>query len=288
MRFILAGLLLLAVGFASFYAVRTFDQLSEEQTNPEVAPPPVVSRPVAPVDVAPPPAPPPPPIVPPTPEILAVARTKLEQVLVDAPEFQPFFGQFKTTYVADYERFMKAELLNFISATPGADSVLLDAVDVLRKSRGKMAAKASPDGVMRIFDVQARVLGELAVQEPALCDHFLFGGDAPAFSSFAKRNRALIADMAQSGLAAIVEGEARPIQRDAPTDADFAQLEASLVAARLSKVEISALLDGQMPPKPMEDKRICSIGQTYYSAMADLPAAAKFSIYALALESMAQ
>lgn len=285
MRFILAGLLLLSIGFASFYVVRTFDQIPVEQPAPLAGAQPASPNPALPsAPVAALPAP----VVPPTAEKLAAARARLEKTLADAPEFLPFYAQFKSAYTSDYERFINSEVLNFISVAPTDDQVLLDAVDVLRKSRGLLAAKASSDAVTRIFDVQARVLGELAVQDPRLCDHFLFGGDAPAFSDFAKRNRALIADMAMAGLAAIVDGGATPVQRVAPTDADFAALEASLVQAGLNNVEISALLDGQIPPQPLEDTRICSIGQTYYTAMAALPAEAKFSIYALALESMAQ
>jgi len=282
-RFILAGLLLLSIGFASFYAVRTFDQIAVEQPVPQTVALSALRQPAPPAVVAPPA-----PVVPPTAEKLAEARIRLEKALADAPEFQPFYTQFKAAYLSDYERFLNTEVLNFISASPTDDQLLLDAVDVLRKSRGSLAAKASPDAVTRIFDVQARVLGELAVQDPRLCDHFLFGGDAPAFSDFAKRNRALIADMAMAGLAAIVDGGAKPVPRNAPSDADFATLEASLVQAGLSKIEISALLDGQIPPQPLEDTRICSIGQTYYTAMAALPAESKFAIYALALESMAQ
>ena len=273
MRYIFIGLMLLVLGSASYFGLRVWQNIQaptpRAQENQETVPAPQPQRQ--------PPA-----------DKLATAKTNLEQTIGSAPEFQTFYAQFKSSYPSDYERFFNVEMLNFINGKVSADSILLDAVDALRKSRGMVSSKASPEAITHIFDVQARVMAQLAAQDPRLCDHFLFGGDAPAFAEFAKNNRALIAEMAAAGLTAIIEGEARHIQRDPPSDADFNQLENNLVQAGLSKVEINALLDGQIPARPFENNRVCAIGQTYYAALANLPANAKFSIYSLALETMAQ
>jgi len=228
---------------------------------------------------------------PPSPQALAQARTLYEASLAGAPEFQLFFDHLKTAYPSDFDRFQHVELTALADRLPqniSADAILLDSVDLLRKSRGLQATKASDKSLDHIFEVQARVLDALASQDARLCDHFLFGGDAPAFADFSSKNRPLIAEMAQSGLDAITDGEAKNTQREAPGDEDFALLEKSLTAAGLNPQEISALLDGQMPETPFDKARTCAIGKSYYGAMATLTPDTKYRIYALALESMAQ
>ncbi len=222
---------------------------------------------------------------------LAAAKDKLEAAITLAPEFRPFFERMKTLYPADFERFIQAETV--ILAKPplpsaSSDSLILDAVDSLRKNRGLQAAKASPEAMIKVFDLQAKVLDALAVQDPRLCEHFLFGGDAPAFAEFSAKNRALIADMAEAGMTAIADGEANKIERNPPADEDFNLLEQRLKEMNLDKAEMAALLDGQMPETPFEPARTCEFGKSYYSALRALPDAARDSIYALALQNMAQ
>eukprot|EP01037_Dinobryon_pediforme_P015283 gene15283-15434_t len=244
-------LLVLSVG--GYFGIHALQHISPPQTqnqaNQDAAP----AQEIMPAVPAQPPAPQPPA------DKLAEAKNNLDQTIASIPEFQPFYTQFKTSYPSDYERFFNLETLNFVNGKVSADAILLDAVDALRKSRGMVSSKASPDAIDHIFEVQARVLAALATQDARLCDHFLFGGDAPAFAEFAKNNRALIADMALAGLTAIIEGEAKHIQRDPPSDTDFNQLEGNLQQAGLSKAEINALLDGQIPASPFENNRVCTI-----------------------------
>ena len=227
----------------------------------------------------------------PSAEAVASAKDKLDRALKISLEFQPFFERMKTLYPADFERFTLAETQT-LAANPlslaSSDALILDAVDGLRKNRGAQAAKASPPAMDRVFEVQGKVLDALAAQDPRLCEHFLFGGDAPAFAEFSAKNRALIAEMADAGMTAIADGEANKIERQPPADEDFNQLEKRLIEMKLEKTEMAALLDGQMPEKPFEPERTCAFGKSYYSALRTLPDDARYSIYALALQNMAQ
>ena len=225
------------------------------------------------------------------PEDIIAERDMLTKALSTAPEYQPFFARYEMLYAEEFVQFTHEEAAKLAQTNAGAvtpDAIVLDGVDNLRRSRGMLAAKASPDMMSRIFDIQAKVLAALAIQDPRLCDHFLFGGEAPAFADFSKGNRSLIAEMATAGLEAMADGEARNIKRDPPSDEDFALLEKYLNDAGLIKTEVSALLDGQMPTTPIDNDRLCKIGRIYYDSLKALPPQAKFSIYALALESMAQ
>ncbi len=227
----------------------------------------------------------------PSAEVVAGAKDKLDRALKLSLEFQPFFERMKSLYPADFERFVLAET-QALAANPlnlaSSDQLILDAVDALRKNRGAQAAKASPPAMDKVFEVQGKVLDALAAQDPRLCEHFLFGGDAPAFAEFSAKNRGLIAEMADAGMSAIADGEANKIERQPPADEDFNQLEKRLIEMKLDKNEMAALLDGQMPEMPFEPARACAFGKSYYSALHTLPDDARYSIYALALQNMAQ
>lgn len=240
------------------------------------------NQPSAPVSTTPPP---------PSAAAMATAREKIDSAFRIAPIFQPFFERFKSLYPADFDRYLQSEVLALASGTesvPTPDTLVLDAVELLRNSRGAQAALASPEMLDHFFDIQAQVLDTLAVQDARLCDHFLFGGDAPAFGEFSSHNQALISQMAEAGLNAIADGEAKKITRDPPADEDFTALEKSLTDAKLEPVEIGALLDGQLPEQPFAPARTCAIGKIYYASLKAMPAAAKYNIYALALQNMAQ
>src|SRR5437588_232299 len=114
----------------------------------------------------------------------------------------------------------------------------------LEQSRGALASKADGASLARIFDVQLAMLDALSKTDQRLCVDFLYGGASEGFFQFSAKNRQLASEMAIAGLEAIIDGQAKKNQRQAPSDADFDLLEKDMAAKGLSQHEIEALLDG--------------------------------------------
>lgn len=218
------------------------------------------------------------------------ARQTLDRLIVGAPDYDRFFKRlreaFPVEYTADLDMF--AARLVESKHEESVDFYVSEAVRLLRQSRGVLAAKAEPEPLTKVFDIQLKVLRAIGEQDPHLCVAFLYGATDQDFARFAATRRPLVADMALTGLEAIASGQAKKIDRTPPTENDFKMLETALLAKGLGKLEIDALLDGKMPDPPLEDARMCAAGQTYLETLHTLPEVARLRIYGLAMELMAR
>lgn len=247
---------------------------------PAPVPPVASTEPAAPAE--PPPAPPSP-IAPPS------RRAAVEARIAETPDVAAFFDRLQEVLPADYEAAI--EKASAGSAEPSSDSPdfwLSDAVKIVRQSRGALAAKADAAPLSRIFVHQAAVLDALSKGDARLCVDFLYGGASEGFFRFAAENRRLVSGLALAGLDAIADGQAKKIEREPPTDADFGALEAALREKGANDAEIAALLDGKAPEPPLPDERLCTLGRSYLDAMAGLPEATRLRLYALAVTLMAR
>lgn len=219
-----------------------------------------------------------------------VGRDAVETRLHLAPEHAQFFDALKAAFPQDYERLIESFAARAVhtSKLESPDVYLTDAMRALRRSRGVLAARARPDLLERVFETQAKAMGAMAQIDPALCVDFLHGRASDAFFEFSASHRDLVSALAQSGLAAIVDGAAEGIKRPAPTDADFSLLEAALKEKGLGPNEISALLDGKAPDPPLPDAAMCRAGQIYFETLRSIPEAARMRIYALSVELLAR
>ncbi|WP_330083133.1 hypothetical protein [Methylocystis iwaonis] len=217
-------------------------------------------------------------------------RQAVETTIASAPEYGRFFARLREKFPQDYEGTIGgfASRLSETKADQGADYYLSEAMRRLRQSRGALAAKAEPEAMSRVFAKQLAVLQAIAREDKKLCVAFLYGANNLDFQRFAASRRPLVADMASASLEAMVDGQAKNIAREQPTEADFKALETALAARGLAKPEIEALLDGKMPDPPLEDAKMCAAGQTYLEVLRTLPEAPRSRIYGLALELMAK
>jgi hypothetical protein len=230
------------------------------------------------------------PISPATPEAHAAARQAIEGHIAQVPEYQRFFDRLRLVLPSEYETVLDsfADRLVATGKEQSVDIYLSEAVRDLRQSRGALAAKADAAPLGRIFDVQLLMLNALSEADQRLCVDFLYGGASESFYQFSARNRQLASDMALAGLDAIVDGQAKKNQRQAPTDADFQLLETAMAGRGLSQSEIEALLDGKTPDPPLDDGRLCRAGRVYLEMLKTLPEPVRLRIYALAVELMAR
>jgi hypothetical protein len=217
-------------------------------------------------------------------------RKQVEAALASAPEYARFFQRLRELFPADYDAAMDGFAARYASvkAPESVEFYLSEAVRSLRQARGVGAAKADTGPLERVFDMQLEVLRAVAKQDSHLCVSFLYGATDSDFQHFAAGRRALVGDMALAGLDAMANGLAKKIERPAPTEADFKELETALTARGLSKIEIDALLDGKTPDPPIEDARMCATGQIYLETMRKLPEPVRLRIYGLAVELMAR
>jgi hypothetical protein len=219
-----------------------------------------------------------------------MARQTVETVIAQRPEYAHFFARLRETFTQDYEQTINefAARLFETKAEQSVDYYLSEAMRRLRQSRGALAAKAEPEAMSRIFAKQLEILQAIAREDKKLCVAFLYGATNLDFQLFAGAHRPLVADLASASLDAMVNGQAKNVVREQPTEADFKALETALRERGLGKEEIDALLDGKMADPPLEDAKMCAAGQTYLEVMRTLPEAARTRIYGLALELMAR
>lgn len=224
------------------------------------------------------------PAAPPEPAAEVAAR------LAAAPDYAPFFDTLAARFPADSTQLREA----FATASPGdraaatADRFVADALKHLRQTRGIVASKADAPAMARVFEAQGAMIAALRDADPRLCVDFVYGGATGAFMDFVERRRPLFAAVAKANLDAILDGADRKIERDAPTDEDFAALEAALRGKGMGDPEIAALLDGKTPDPPLPDAQMCAAGKTYLQTLATLPEETRLRIYALAVELMAR
>jgi hypothetical protein len=212
-----------------------------------------------------------------------------DRLIATAPEYARFFKRLHDAFPADYAAAVqsyKARAAGGAEESP--DFYVSEAVRLLRQAHGVLASKAESAELEKVFQVQLEILRAIAAQDPKLCVTFLYGGTDRDFSRFAAGRRPLVGEMALAGLEAVASGQARKIDRAAPSEADFQQLETALGAKGLGKTEIEALLDGKMPDPPIEDARMCAAGQTYLETLHELPEPVRMRIYGLTAELMAR
>jgi hypothetical protein len=218
------------------------------------------------------------------------AQALIVQQLRDAPEYSDFFKRYSQDFPVDYAELMGgfAKLAAVKESPRSPDYYMTQAIASLRRTRGILAARAEAPALGRIFEVQSEVMKALASADTPLCVEFLYGASSPAFRQFWAKHRPLIADLGEAALTAILDGQAHHIDRTAPTDAEFQQLETNLEARGLQQPEIEALLDGRTPDPPLSDRRMCAAGITYLDALRAMPDDTRARIYALAVELMAR
>ncbi|MCI4677927.1 hypothetical protein K9U39_09325 [Rhodoblastus acidophilus] len=215
-------------------------------------------------------------------------RAALEYKLKKAPEFAPFLTKLRVLYPSDYDSAVKLALAQGVETRDDAPDMFVGlAVQTLRRNRGLMGAKAGAAALDKLFDVHEKVLKQLAATDPALCVDFLNGAPADRFAAFSGAHRALMAEEALAGLQAIDDGAHKRIDREAPTSADFDELEKLMVSKGVDKAGVTLLLDGKTPNHPMTDALQCQNGLIYLDAMKALPDQERLRLYALALEVMA-
>jgi hypothetical protein len=220
---------------------------------------------------------------------LGPVRATIETELRAIPEYSPFFARLQELFPADYAQVLDDFAGRAANGEPqDVDRYFSDASRALRQTRGIIAAKAGPEALARLFDSQAAVLKILGSTDPHLCVDFLYGGAAQPYFDFSRSHRALVAAVAQAGLDAIVDGHTKNIERPRPSDADFDQLEKALAQKGLDKAEIGALIDGKSPDPPINDARLCTMGQLDLEALKSLPDDLRQRIYGLTIELMAR
>ncbi len=215
-------------------------------------------------------------------------RQKLEALIAQSPDYARFFERLHAVFPADYDSILDqlSKTATAAKKMPAPDFVLADAVSALKKANGGFAAKAKDDSLGQIFAMQLKEIQALGKRDAHLCVAFLFGANGPGLIEFAASHRDLIADAAISGLEAMDSGRRSPVQRGAPTEADFQTLDKALSGNGLTRPEIDALLDGKTADPPVADDRMCQAGQIYLRTLAGLDAATRGRLYSLAVDLM--
>jgi hypothetical protein len=238
---------------------------------------PVTTEPIAPDASAPA-------FVPPDPELESAWADKIRE----APDYKSFFGQMRDQFGPEWTQALHdASAEGGLNKPEGVDLLMSLAVQQARRKSGLLAARADAAALDRLFATQLAVARRLAAADPALCVDFLNGGAAQRFTLFAATHRAVMADQALAGLNAIAAGEKAKLQREAPTPADFEQLEKALREKGLSPEAIALLLDGKPPATPIPDAQACRNGVAYLETLAGLAEPARMRLYALAVQLMA-
>lgn len=224
-------------------------------------------------------------------ESLLPIREKIEaEITEQSPDYARFFARLQAVLPGEYDDVLDHFAKQAAEGTDmsNIDALVSQAVRDVRISNGILAAKADGPALSHIFDLQLQMMQALAAKNPKLCVDFLYGGASQAFFQFSAENRKLVSDMAIAGLDAIANGRANKIDRAAPTDADFTELESAMKTQGLTDAEISAILDGKTPTPPIPDARMCDVGQIYLKTLASLPEEVRLRIYGLAVELMAR
>ncbi len=275
---VLASAAALAAAFGSLF-------LSTGSQKPGPAEPPLAARPVTttPVTSEPEAAQKTPAETPADAQKLAALKDRL----AEAPEYGPFLAKLRALYPADDDAATKAALSRDVETRDDAADLFVSiAVQTLRRNRGLLGAKAGGAALDRVFRVHQNVLKQLSASDPALCVDFLNGAPADRFAAFASAHRALMAEEALAGLDAIEDGAQKKIDREAPSSADFDDLEKLMLVLGVDKAAVGLLLDGKTPNPPLSDAQECQDGITYLDAMKALSDLQRYRLYALALEVM--
>ena len=217
-------------------------------------------------------------------------RARLEAALVAVPEYKGFAERLREAFPAEYDAALARgiERSEISARLDPPDQFVLDAVGALRRGRGRLAAVARDDALTNLFQAQGATLAALGETDSRLCVGFLYGSAGAGFASFAAAHRDIVAQLAQAGLDAVLDGPAAPVLRRAPSDADFSVIEHELTDRGLGRAEIEALLDGRMPDPPLPDARLCGAALAYLDVLKGLPLPSRMAIYALSVELMSR
>ena len=221
---------------------------------------------------------------------IAAARHGLEEKLAAAPDYAAFFEHLKSVFPAEYEAFLAAYAKRLAANDePRSPDILVEeAGRFLRRTRGILAAKAGSPALEHIFELQASMLRALSSKDPHLCVSFLNRAESPGLYEFSAQNRGLVTALGIAGIDAIHDGEVKQVDRPAPTDRDFAELEKALRGNGLGTPEIEALLDGKVSEPPLADEKLCQAGQIYLETLAAMPEPSRVRIYGFAIGLMAR
>lgn len=217
------------------------------------------------------------------------ASRLVQRRLAEAKDYAPFFEILASRFPAESAQ-IKTALAERLTTDKdaGADALLAQALKSLRETRGVVAAKADAPAMTRVFEAQGAMIAALRAADPKLCVDFVYGGATDAFMTFVATRRPLFAALAKANLDAILDGADKKIERDAPTDDDFAALEKALRDKGLGDAEVATLLDGKTPDPPLPDERMCESAAAYVAAVLALPEPARSRLLALAIELMAR
>jgi hypothetical protein len=220
----------------------------------------------------------------------AQARQALDEALASAPEYAEFFARFAQAFPVDYAAATAAfkARIKAVGHPDSADYYVSEAIRLLRKSQGGLVAKAEPGSLARVFDAQLAVMRAMAQESPRMCVGFLYGATSQDFEKAAASRRPLVAEMALARLEATANGQAKRIERGAPSPSDVKTLEKALAEHGLNETEIDVLIGGRTLDPPLADARLCAIGLTYLEALRAMPEAPRTKIYSLLLEQMAR
>ena len=230
------------------------------------------------------------PSVPQEPPAVIATRQKIEAEITGSPDYTRFFDRLRLLFPSDYDTVLNAVArgANGAAGLPSLDAVMADAVGILRKADGSLAAKASDEALAQIFVLQLEEMRALAQRDVHLCVAFLSGATGSGFLGFAADHRALIANAAIAGLDAMNSGRTDQVTRPAPPDADFQTLDRALTQKGLTRPEIEALLDGKTADPPIADEQMCTAGQSYLETLAGIAPDARSRLYGLAVDLLAK
>lgn len=228
--------------------------------------------------------------IPPSDDLRPVARQAVEERLQLAQETSGFFNAMRRAFPQDFDRLVNEFALRAVdgSKLDTPDVYLAEAVRSLRRTHGVLAAKADGPHLEKMFETQTRMLDALAKADPQLCVDFLYGNATQRFYDFSAKNCDLVVEMAQASLDAILDGRTSRVERRAPNDAEFAQLETALMEKGLGRPEVEALLDGKAPDPPLTDAMMCRAGRVYLETLRGMPEDTRMRIYGLAVEVLAR
>jgi hypothetical protein len=227
---------------------------------------------------------------PPVDDLRPIARQAVEERLQLAQETSGFFNAMRRAFPQDFDRLVNTFAQRAVDASKldSPDIYLAEAVRALRRTHGVLAAKAAGPHLEKLFETQTRMLDALEKADPQMCVDFLYGNATQRFYEFSAKNRNLVVEMARASLDAILDGRTSRIERQPPTDAEFAQLEIALMEKGLGRPEIEALLDGKAPNPPLADAMMCRAGRVYLETLQAMPEEVRMRIYGLAVEVLAR
>lgn len=220
------------------------------------------------------------PIVPAVPD----ARAQVIAGFQRLASFRPYYDDLATALPEEYVRIVDAVAKqDGHGAAASDDANMALAMRYVRENYGALAGHAQGADLDRILKAQQAILKAMGDTDPGLCVSFFYGGGSPGFADFSATHRALIAELAQANLAAIIAGKSNKEKFAEPSDADVQLLDDALVVAKVSPAAIDLLLDNKNPDPPLSDAQMCRAGQDYLSALLGLSSPVRWRLMSRSL-----